>query len=135
MHIVLMIVGKEACMKHRVDLPGLWQLQLIVEHVQYFLDDKRSFVFGHQLPVGIGEFEVSAVYPDLFSLLEWDKGLCDSLAHDLPCKFVGCQGFVSSLLDIGESVLESWVVGVWIGSGDSNGVIPHHEIEWRCIPS
>ena len=81
-------------------------------------DFEGAGLFGQEFPRGYLEFEVSDFQPDFvsnFSGFEAREGL---FSHVLLHQFVGSFGFLPYILNLIESLLESWKEGFskgWVG--------------------
>ena len=81
-------------------------------------DFKGASSFGQELPRGYLEFEVSGFKPDFVSNFSGFEAREGSLSHMLLCQFVGSFGFLLCILNLIESLLQSWKEGLserWVG--------------------
>jgi len=76
-------------MEHIVNFPAFWDVQLIRQGSQNFLDPERSLSFGCKL-LWIGRLQVSSVQPDLVSFLKRFSVSLESFKHANSSQLMGC---------------------------------------------
>ena len=105
-------------MEHIMDLPLFWQLQLKGYRGYNLSDFKRAGSLGWEFPRRYLKLEVSGFEPDFVSNFPGFEAREGSLSHALLCQFVGGFSFLLYILNLVESLLESWKEGLseeWVG--------------------